>query len=598
MSCEIRVTLLAILMMPFHVGAAAQATQTAAVVYQQSLEALGGKAGLQAIHSLRLTGEGMAFRFAATFDIQADFPDRIRLAADTAVYQYIGAFDGAIGWEKQSWTGMHPPTEPHVRQLGDSVLERLKYNVNFLPYQRVLDVAPTMAGTTEWKKSNVYVLNFTPADGPAEEYYIDTMTYLPVARRYSGSYVEGGTTVTTEYGDYREIGSLNLPHSIHFPEPDLPRVHFEIKSIRYELNAKIQDTQFTYPNAQSLQEKYEVALRTLPYGVYKESDWQSAYSPGWEQNPRWGVTFGPTETWTFDLMASEKHGRWLSAVGATVDLYAGDRKIKTIQFSKEAILMLRRDNVSRLSGMSSNHVFRHHFTEPTDLHIDRMSYRLVLEDPAGKQLTTSREIPVEYYQQKTRLIFPIKGAFIDLTGHAYSDIGHKDEWTQWFAMDIFPLSPKFHGLHTGIDEINKNFYGYHLEVIAPAAGVVAYARNDISDLSPANLLSSGIADPVEAIGGNIVIIDHGNGESSFFGHFSQGSVRVKKGDKVEQGQIIGLLGASNVPGVPHLHYHLQGSPYFPRGDGLPAEFENLETLTYYPGFKVTTVLRGYPLVAK
>jgi murein DD-endopeptidase MepM/ murein hydrolase activator NlpD len=75
-------------------------------------------------------------------------------------------------------------------------------------------------------------------------------------------------------------------------------------------------------------------------------------------------------------------------------------------------------------------------------------------------------------------------------------------------------------------------------------------------------------------------------------------VRVKKGDKVEQGQIIGLLGASNVPGVPHLHYHLQGSPYFPRGDGLPAEFENLETLTYYPGFKVTTVLRGYPLVAK
>ena len=44
------------------------------------------------------------------------------------------------------------------------------------------------------------------------------------------------------------------------------------------------------------------------------------------------------------------------------------------------------------------------------------------------------------------------------------------------------------------------------------------------------------------LGGNYVVLDHGNGEFSYFAHMSPGSVRVKKGEHVQQGQQIGEIG--------------------------------------------------------
>lgn len=69
---------------------------------------------------------------------------------------------------------------------------------------------------------------------------------------------------------------------------------------------------------------------------------------------------------------------------------------------------------------------------------------------------------------------------------------------------------------------------------APAAGIVTIAERDLY------------------ISGGTVLIDHGAGISSNFLHLSR--IDVKPGDRVEQGQVIGAVGATGRASGPHLHW--------------------------------------------
>ncbi len=54
--------------------------------------------------------------------------------------------------------------------------------------------------------------------------------------------------------------------------------------------------------------------------------------------------------------------------------------------------------------------------------------------------------------------------------------------------------------------------------------------------------------------GNSVIIEHKHGFITRYAHMS--SYKVKKGDKVQQGQIIGYIGSTGISTGPHLHYEV------------------------------------------
>ena len=63
--------------------------------------------------------------------------------------------------------------------------------------------------------------------------------------------------------------------------------------------------------------------------------------------------------------------------------------------------------------------------------------------------------------------------------------------------------------------------------------------------------------------GNHVIIDHGGGLTSLYGHLSE--TRVNIGDVVSKGQLIGLSGSSGRSTGPHLHFEVRraGKPIDP-----------------------------------
>jgi murein DD-endopeptidase MepM/ murein hydrolase activator NlpD len=63
--------------------------------------------------------------------------------------------------------------------------------------------------------------------------------------------------------------------------------------------------------------------------------------------------------------------------------------------------------------------------------------------------------------------------------------------------------------------------------------------------------------------GQCIIVDHGLGLQTLYGHLSR--ISVKPGDTVENGQIIGSTGATGMAGGDHLHFEMtiSGQPVNP-----------------------------------
>ncbi len=75
--------------------------------------------------------------------------------------------------------------------------------------------------------------------------------------------------------------------------------------------------------------------------------------------------------------------------------------------------------------------------------------------------------------------------------------------------------------------------------------------------TPAHVTGNGIVDFTGYNGGYglSVIVNHGYGYRTIYAHLSK--VKVKKGNKVQRGDIIGLTGNSGLSTGPHLHYEVE-----------------------------------------
>lgn len=71
--------------------------------------------------------------------------------------------------------------------------------------------------------------------------------------------------------------------------------------------------------------------------------------------------------------------------------------------------------------------------------------------------------------------------------------------------------------------------------------------------------------------GKIIILKHGNNISTYYAHQSRFANGLSKGDRVEQGQLIGYVGSTGWATGPHLHYEFRvgGKPVDPLSVDLP-----------------------------
>jgi hypothetical protein len=90
-------------------------------------------------------------------------------------------------------------------------------------------------------------------------------------------------------------------------------------------------------------------------------------------------------------------------------------------------------------------------------------------------------------------------------------------------------------------------------------------------------------------GGNHVVVAMGGGRYAFYAHLVPGSVRVKVGQRVRPGDVLGLLGNSGNSNAPHLHFQLMDGPSPLGAEGIPYRFSAFTaegTLTNFPHFFV------------
>lgn len=146
--------------------------------------------------------------------------------------------------------------------------------------------------------------------------------------------------------------------------------------------------------------------------------------------------------------------------------------------------------------------------------------------------------------------------------------------SQRFAIDWLQLYPDGKS-YQGDPKDNKNYRDYGAEVHAVADGTVTEVKDGIPQNIPGPS-SRAVPITMETIGGNHVIMQIAGGVFAFYAHMQPGSIRVKLGDKVRRGQVLGLLGNSGNSTEPHLHFDLCNANSMLFCEGLPYAFASFE----------------------
>ncbi|GIP17877.1 M23 family metallopeptidase [Paenibacillus montaniterrae] len=112
---------------------------------------------------------------------------------------------------------------------------------------------------------------------------------------------------------------------------------------------------------------------------------------------------------------------------------------------------------------------------------------------------------------------------------------------------------------------NESYYAFGAEVLAPAGGVVVEVVDGIEDNIPGQMNEQQPA-------GNIVVIEHQNGEFSELAHFKKDSIVVQVGDTVKAGQLLGECGNSGNSSEPHIHFQVYKKNEDSSGLVIPVAF--------------------------
>lgn len=109
------------------------------------------------------------------------------------------------------------------------------------------------------------------------------------------------------------------------------------------------------------------------------------------------------------------------------------------------------------------------------------------------------------------------------------------------------------GDHGAIDISNDNEIG-GTNIIAAKDGVVIYPTDD----SQTQYADNGYLGNEDGGGfGNYVVIEHSDGNYTYYAHMAQNSITVRAGDTVKQGQLIGKMGHSGNSTGMHLHFEVR-----------------------------------------
>jgi len=158
----------------------------------------------------------------------------------------------------------------------------------------------------------------------------------------------------------------------------------------------------------------------------------------------------------------------------------------------------------------------------------------------------------------------------DMTAHrmALNPINGQLWAAERFAIDYVQLDAGGR-VFTG-DKANVKSYPYFgADILAVSDGPVVAAIDGMPEQVPGQT-PTGLK--LDEYAGNHIVQDLGNGNYALYAHIETGTVKVKPGDRLTTGQVIGSVGNTGNSDAPHLHFHVMSTPDPLRSDGLPFVF--------------------------
>jgi len=243
-------------------------------------------------------------------------------------------------------------------------------------------------------------------------------------------------------------------------------------------------------------------------------------------------------------------------------------------------------------------IFNPLYSFEPELDLSHLRYTFRFEGGAKQTI----DIHPKPYEAKTNLIVPVPGRVLVHDGHDFlshhrrldvtgqmTTAMHIDTNMTRYAYD-FVVVDEQGKMYRNDGEKNEDWYGFGVPILASGAGVVVESSDGMDDNTkskPFQPNMEAVMQNLHVIFGNYVVIDHQNGEYSIFAHMKKGSVLVKQGDRVKQGQKIGELGFSGDAFLAHLHYQVQSDAKY--GEGLPSYFHDFKRMV---GAKTVAVPYG------
>jgi hypothetical protein len=159
-----------------------------------------------------------------------------------------------------------------------------------------------------------------------------------------------------------------------------------------------------------------------------------------------------------------------------------------------------------------------------------------------------------------------------------------------FAIDYVQLQPDGR-LFSGDQKKLESYPYFGADILAVTDGPVVAAVDGMPEQIPGNT-PTGLA--LDQYAGNHIVQDLGDGHYALYAHIKTGDVKVKVGDQLTAGQVIGAVGNTGNTDAPHLHFHVMSTPDPLRSNGLPFVFDEFRLDSMVAESFADTLLSGDP----
>jgi murein DD-endopeptidase MepM/ murein hydrolase activator NlpD len=147
---------------------------------------------------------------------------------------------------------------------------------------------------------------------------------------------------------------------------------------------------------------------------------------------------------------------------------------------------------------------------------------------------------------------------------------HIDHASQRRALDLV-VADEAGTTHRAAGRRNEDYAAYGEDVVAVADGRVAQVVDGVPDNVPGETNTLFVP-------GNLIVLEHAPDRFSVYAHLIPGSPKVRVGQRVRRGQLLGRCGNSGNSSEPHLHFQVQDAPRFEHSWGVEPIFDDAVTI--------------------